>query len=74
MKPSYRKSWAGNLLLLSDMTLGSSLKVLITRSLLVLEVCNVSGNSRRGVRLGALGFWFVWSAISICGCVVKFQC
>ena len=46
-KPTYRKSWAGNLLVWSDLTLGPSfkvkrgqpnLKVLITRLLLVLEV------------------------------------
>ena len=48
-KPTYRKSWAGNLLAWSDLTLGPSfkvkrgqpnLKVLITRLLLVLEVSN----------------------------------
>ena len=47
VKPTYRKSWAGNLLAWSDLTLGPSfkvkrgqpnLKVLITRLLLVLEV------------------------------------
>ena len=27
MKPTYRKSWAGNLLLFSDLTLGPSFKV-----------------------------------------------
>ena len=46
-KPTYRKSWAGILLVWSDLTLGPSfkvqrgqpnLKVLITRLLLVLEV------------------------------------
>ena len=46
-KPTYRKSWAANLLVLSDLTLGPSfkvkrgqpnLKVLITRLLLVPEV------------------------------------
>ena len=46
-KPTYRKSWAGNLLVWSDLTVGPSfkvkrgqpnLKVLITRLLLVLEV------------------------------------
>ena len=46
-KPTYRKSWAGNLLAWLDLTLGPSfkvkrgqpnLKVLITRLLLVLEV------------------------------------
>ena len=48
-KPTYSKSWAGNLLVWSDFTLGLSfkvkrgqpnLKVLITRLLLVLEVWN----------------------------------
>ena len=46
-KPTYRKSWAGNLLAWSDLTFGPSfkvkreepnLKVLIARLLLVLEV------------------------------------
>ena len=46
-KPTYRKSWAGNLLAWLDLTLGPSFKVkrgqpnlevLITRLLLVLEV------------------------------------
>ena len=46
-KPTYRKSWAGNLLVWSDLTLGPSfkvkrgqpnLKVLITHLLLVLDV------------------------------------
>ena len=46
-KPTYRKSWAGNLVVWSDLTLGLSfkvkrgqpnLKVLITRLFLVLEV------------------------------------
>ena len=50
MKPTFRESWAGNLLTYSDLTLGSSfkvkqgqpkLKVFITHLLLVLEVCNV---------------------------------
>ena len=27
MKPSYRRSWAGNLLMFSDLTLGPSFKV-----------------------------------------------
>ena len=27
MKPTYRKSWAGNLLMFSDLTLGPSFKV-----------------------------------------------
>ena len=50
MKPTYRKSWGGNLQMWSDLTLGSSfqgqtrkanLKVLITHLLLLLEFCNV---------------------------------
>ena len=50
MNPSYRRSWSGNLLMWSDLTLGPSfkvkqgqlnLKVVITHFLLVLEVCNV---------------------------------
>ena len=56
MKPTYRKSRAGNLLMWSDLTLGPSfkvkrgqpnLKVLITRLLLVLEVCNVEPTYRK---------------------------
>ena len=55
-KPTYRKSWAGNLLVCLDLTLGPSfkvkrrwpnLKVLIARLLLVLEVCNVKPTYRR---------------------------
>ena len=50
VKPTYRKSWAGNPLMQSDLTLDSSfkvkqgysnLKVLIAHLLLVLEVFNV---------------------------------
>ena len=49
--PTYRKSWAGNLMMWSDLTLDPSfkvkqgspnLKVLITRLFFVLEVCNVT--------------------------------
>ena len=56
MKPTYRKSWAGNLLMCSDFTLGPSFKVkqgypnlevLIARLLLVLEVCNVKPTYRK---------------------------
>ena len=55
MKQTYRKSWAGSLLMLSDLTLGPSfnvkqgqpsLNVLITRLLLILEVCNVKPTRR----------------------------
>ena len=52
-KPTYRKSWAGNLLMWSDLTLSPSfevkrgpLKGFITRSLLILEVCNVKPTCR----------------------------
>ena len=52
----FRISWAGNLLMWSDLTLGpsfkvkrgqSNLKVLITRLLLLLEVCNVKPTYRK---------------------------
>ena len=55
MKPTYRKSWPGNLLMWSDLTLSPSfkvkggqpkLKVLITCLLLILEVCNVKPTCR----------------------------
>ena len=50
MKPPYRKSWAGNPLMWSDLTLSPSFKVkrgqpnvkgFITPLLLILDVCNV---------------------------------
>ena len=46
MKPSYRKSWAGNLLMWSDLTLGPSFKVkqgypYLKVLILVLQVCNL---------------------------------
>ena len=56
VKPSYIKSWAGILLMWSDLTLDPSfkvkqgypnLKVLITHLLLVLEVCNVKPTYRK---------------------------
>ena len=56
MKPAYKKSWAGNIVMWSDLTLGpslkvkrgkSNLKVLITHLLLVLEVCNVKPAYRK---------------------------
>ena len=56
VKISCRKSWAGNLLMWSDLTLGPSfkvkrewqnLKLLITRILLVLEACNVKPTYRK---------------------------
>ena len=55
VKATYRKPWAGNLLMWSDLTLSPSfkvkrvqptLKVLITRLLLILEVCNVKPTCR----------------------------
>ena len=55
MKPTYRKSWHGNLLMWSYLTLDPSfkvkrgwpnLKVFITCLLLVLEVCNVKPTYR----------------------------
>ena len=55
MKPTYRKSWAGNLLMWSHLALDPSfkvkrgqpnLKVLITGLLLVLEVCSVKPTCR----------------------------
>ena len=50
VKPTYRKSWAGNLVMWSDLTLSTSFKVkrgqpnfnlIITRLLVILEACNV---------------------------------
>ena len=55
VKPTYRRSYAGNFLMCSDLTLGPSfkvtrgqpnLKVLITHLLLILEVCNVKPTCR----------------------------
>ena len=55
VKPTYRKSWAVNLLMWSDLTLSPSFKVkqgqpnlkgFITRLLLILEVCNVKPTCR----------------------------
>ena len=55
VKPTYRKSWTGNLLMWSDLTLSPSfkvkrgqpnVKVLMTRLLLILEVCNVKPTCR----------------------------
>ena len=55
VKLTYRKSWAGNLLMWSDLTLRPSfrvkqgqpiLKVLVTLLLLILEVCNVKPTCR----------------------------
>ena len=67
-KPTYRKSWAGNLLVWSDLTLESSFKVkrgepnlkaLITCLLLVLEFCNVKPTYRNIIgweSFGVVGF------------------
>ena len=62
-EPTYRKLWAGNLLMLSDLTLSPSfnikrrrpnLKVLITCLLLILEVCNVKSTHRKAWALNLL--------------------
>ena len=54
--PTYRKSWAGNLLMWSDLTLDPSfkvkrgypnLKVLITSLFFFVEVCNVTPTYRK---------------------------
>ena len=56
MKPTYRKSWAGNLFMWSHLPLDPSfkvkrgqpnLKVRITCLLLILEVCNVKPTYRK---------------------------
>ena len=69
MKPSYRKSWAGILLMWSDFTLDPSFKVkqgwpnqkvLITRLLLVLEVCNVKPSYRKSWA----GILLMWSDLT----------
>ena len=64
-KPTYRKSWAGNLLVWSDLTLDLSfkvkqgepnLKVLITHLLLVLEVWDGKPTYRKSWA-GSLSVW-----------------
>ena len=69
-KPTYRKSWAGNLLVWSDLTLDPSfkvkrgypnLKVLISRLLLVLEVCNV----KPAYRKSCAGNLLMWSDLTL---------
>ena len=66
--PTYRKSWAGNLMMWSDLTLGPSfkvnrgqpnLKVLITFLLLDLEVCNVNQP------IGNHGLGILWSDLTL---------
>ena len=70
MKPSCRKSWGGNLLMWSDMTLCPSfkvrqgepkLKMLITSLLLVLEVCNVKPTYRESWA----GNLLMWSDLTL---------
>ena len=70
MKPTYRKSWATNLLMCSDLTLGLSFKVkrgypnlevLIARLLLVLEVCNVKPTCRKSWARNLL----MWSDLTL---------
>ena len=69
-KPIYRKSWAGNLEVRSDLTLGPSfkvkrgqpnLKVLITRLLLVLEVWDGKPTYRKSWA----GNLLVWSDFTL---------
>ena len=69
-KPTYRKSWAGNLLPWSDLTLGPSfkvkrgqpnLKVLITRLLLVLDVWDGKPTYRKS----CTGNLLVWSDLTL---------
>ena len=68
--PRGRKSWAASLLMWSDLTLGLSfkvkqgepnLKVLITRLLLVLEVCNVKPTYRKSWAANLL----MWSDLTL---------
>ena len=69
-KPTYRKSWAGNLLVRSDLTLDPSfkvkrgqpnLKVLITRLLLVLQVWD----GKPAYRKSWAGNLLVWSDLTL---------
>ena len=70
MKPTYRKSWARNFLLWSDLTLDPSFKVkggypnltlLITCLLLVLEACNVKPTYRKSWARNLL----MWSDLTL---------
>ena len=70
MKPTYRKSWAANLLMWLDLTLGQSfkvkqglpnLKMLIAYLLLVLEVCNVKPTYRKSWAVSIL----MWSDLTL---------
>ena len=69
-KPIYRKSWAGNLVVRSDLILGPSfkvkrgqpnLKVLITRLLLVLKVWD----GKPAYRKSWAGNLLVWSDLTL---------
>ena len=69
-KPTYRKSWAGNLLVCSDLTLDPSfkvkrgypkLKVFITSGILVLEVWDGKPTYRKSWA----GNPFVWSDLTL---------
>ena len=70
VKPTYRKSWAANVLVWSNVTLGPSFKVkrgypnlelLIARLLLVLEVCNVNPTCRKSRARNLL----MWSDLTL---------
>ena len=70
MKPTYRKSWAGNLLMWSDLTLSPTfmvkrgqpkLKVLITRLLMILKVWNVKPTCRISWAVNLL----MWSDLTL---------
>ena len=65
VKPTYRKSWAGYLLMWSNFTFSPcfkvkqgypNLKVLVTRLILILEVCNVKPTYRKSW-VGNLLMW-----------------
>ena len=69
-KPTYRKSWAGNLLVWSDLTVGPSFKVKqgqpkvkvpITRLLLVIEVWDGKPTYRKSWA----GNLLVWSDLTL---------
>ena len=68
-KPTYRKSWAGNLFVWLDLTFGplqgqtkiAKLKVLITRVLLVLEVWDGKPTYRKSWA----GILLVWSDLTL---------
>ena len=70
MKPTCRKSWAGDVLMCLDLTLDPSfkvkrghpkLKVLITRLLFFLEVCNVKPMHRKSWA----GNLLMWSDLTL---------